>query len=63
MHKKERDFMCDSPKSANTIKAEAKSKRIIIGDMLRSCGLGINTMSHLTHGKSIAFDSLAKIAD
>lgn len=55
--------MYNSPQLANTIKAEAKSKGIIIGDMLRSCGLGINTMSHLNHGKSIAFDSLAKIAD
>lgn len=48
---------------ANTIKNVAKSKGIAIGDMLKNCDLGINTISHLNHGKSIAFDSLAKIAD
>lgn len=31
--------------------------------MLIACDLGINTMSSLYHGKSIAFDSIAKIAD
>lgn len=31
--------------------------------MLVACDLGSNTMSALYHGKSIAFDSLAKIAD
>lgn len=48
---------------ANTIRAEAKSKGIAIGDMLKDCDLGINTMSHLNHGQSISSDSLAKIAD
>ena len=48
---------------SKSIRAVAKSKGIVIGDMLRSCDLGINTMSNLNHGKSIAFDSLAKIAD
>lgn len=55
--------MYDSPQLANTIKTVANNKGIAIGDMLRNCGLGINTISHLNHGKSIAFDSLAKIAD
>lgn len=31
--------------------------------MLVACDLGSNTMSALYHGKSIAFDSLVKIAD
>lgn len=48
---------------ANVIRSVAKSNGISIGDMLKSCDLGVNTMSNLNHGKSIAFDSLAKIAD
>lgn len=55
--------MYNPPQLANTIKTITKSKGIVIGDMLKSCDLGKNTISHLNHGKSIAFDSLAKIAD
>ncbi len=45
------------------IKLCAKNKNIVIKDMMVKCGLGSNTMSSLYHGKAIAFDSLAKIAD
>lgn len=45
------------------IKSRAKTQKVIIKDMLTDCDLGSNTMSALYHGKSIAFDSLAKIAD
>lgn len=45
------------------IKKCAKEKKIVIKDMLIACNLGSNTMSALYHGKSIAFDSLARIAD
>lgn len=45
------------------IKETAKIKNIVIKQMLIDCELGSNTMSALYHGKSIAFDSLAKIAD
>lgn len=45
------------------IKDLAKSKQLSIKDMLADIGLGINTLSHMNHGKAIAFDSLAKIAD
>lgn len=53
----------NSPDVANMIKARAKEKNIAIKAMLASVGLGINTLSHMNHGKSIAFDSLARIAD
>lgn len=45
------------------IKAIAKERNTVIKDMLAELSLGSNTMSALYHGKSIAFDSLAKIAD
>ena len=31
--------------------------------ILEDCNLGSNTFSHMLHGKAIAFDSLAHIAD
>lgn len=55
--------MYDSHNLAIKIKSVAKEKNKIIKDMLVVCELGSNTMSALYHGKSIAFDSLAKIAD
>ncbi len=55
--------MYNSLQLANSIKSSAKSKGVSIGELLKSCELSINTMSNLNHGKSIAFDSLAKIAD
>ncbi len=55
--------MYNSYDLAISIKSVAKEKNIIIKDMLESCELGSNTMSSLYHGKSIAFDSVAKIAD
>jgi transcriptional regulator with XRE-family HTH domain len=55
--------MYDSTKIAETIKKTAKEKSIIIKTMLSDCGLGSNTMSAMYHGKSLASDSLAKIAD
>ena len=53
----------NSPDVAIAIKLRAKAKNIAIKEMLTSIGLGINTLSHMNHGKSIAFDSLARIAD
>ena len=55
--------MYDSHNIATSIKAPAKEKNIIIKQMLSDCELGSNTMSAMYHGKSIASDSLAKIAD
>jgi transcriptional regulator with XRE-family HTH domain len=53
----------NSAEIAEAIKKTAKQKKIILKDMLAECELGINTVSHLYHGRMIAADSLAKIAD
>ncbi len=55
--------MYTSHNLAIMIKKQAKQQKTVIKDMLSECELGSNTMSALYHGKSIAFDSLAKIAD
>ncbi|MBD8947270.1 MAG: hypothetical protein EGR97_08115 [Clostridiales bacterium] len=55
--------MYESHNLASRIKEIAKKKDIKIKQMLIHCGLGSNTMSALYHDKSIAYDSLAKIAD
>ena len=48
---------------AISIKKRAKELNMPMKDVLEDCELGSNTMSALYHGKSIAFDSLARIAD
>lgn len=53
----------NSPDVANKIKSYAKSKHISLKDILSGCSLGANTFSHMLHGRALAFDSLAKIAD
>ena len=55
--------MYNSHDLAISIKAVAKEKNKVIKEMLKTCELSSNTMSSLYHGKSIAFDSVAKIAD
>lgn len=55
--------MYESTLLAERIKSYAKSKKITLKSVFEECGLGRNTMAHLTAGKSIAYDSLAKIAD
>lgn len=55
--------MYDSHNLAIKIKSVAQERKKLIKDMLIACELGSNTMSGMYHGKSIAFDSLAKIAD
>lgn len=55
--------MYNSEKLAKRIKERAKEEEITIKELLEECDLGKNTISDLNHGKSIAFDSLAKIAD
>lgn len=55
--------MYSAQELAVAIKKRAKETNKIIKDMLVSCSLNNNTMSGLYHGKAIAFDSLAKIAD
>lgn len=55
--------MYNSHDLAIRIKFVAKERKKVIKDMLDICELGSNTMSGMYHGKAIAFDSLAKIAD
>lgn len=55
--------MYNSHNIAIIIKTTAKEKNIVIKQMLSECELGSNTMSAMYHGKSIASDSLARIAD
>ncbi len=55
--------MYNSHNIATIIKVTAKEKNIVIKQMLSDCELGSNTMSAMYHGKSIASDSLARIAD
>jgi len=52
-----------SQELAAVIKITAKRSNKILKDVFSNCGLNSNTMSALYHGKSIAFDSLAKISD
>ena len=56
-------ILYNSPDVANRIKSYAKSKNIALKDMLTALSMCSNTFSHMLHGKSIAFDSLARIAD
>lgn len=55
--------MYDSHNIATIIKERAKSKNVVIKTMLESLSLGSNTMSAMYHGKMLASDSLARIAD
>ena len=55
--------MYDSHNIAIAIKQFAKHKNVVIKNMLAELGLGSNTMSAMYHGKTIASDSLARIAD
>lgn len=53
----------NSPDMATRIKVRAKQLKRPLKEVLVSCGLGSNTLSHMLHGRSIASDSLARIAD
>ncbi len=55
--------MYESTLLAERIKSYTKQKKVTLKSLFEECGLGRNTMAHLTAGKSIAHDSLAKIAD
>lgn len=59
----EENNLYNPPEVVISIKQTARAKKIQIKDMLSDIGLGINTLSHMNHGKAIAYDSLAKIAD
>ena len=53
----------NSPYIAKRIKIYAKANNISLKELLIACNLGSNTFSHMLHGRSLAFDSLAYIAD
>lgn len=53
----------DSHNIANKIKEVAKLRNITLKQMLVDLSLGSNAMSAMYHGKIIASDSLARIAD
>ena len=53
----------NSPDVANRVKAYAKQRNKSLKDVLEACSLGSNTFSHMLHGRSLAFDSIARIAD
>ena len=55
--------MYNSQKIADRIKLQAKTKKITIKDLLANCELGINAISHLAKGQTMAYISIAKIAD
>ena len=57
------EILYNPPDVVIRIKKLSKSQKMQIKDMLSDLGLGINTLSHMNHGKAIAFDSLARIAD
>ena len=53
----------NSPDVAGRIKSYAKQRNKSLKDLLTACSLGSNTFSHMLHGRSLASDSLARIAD
>lgn len=48
---------------ADRIKYRAKANGVALKDMLIELELGSNTISNMRHGRAIASDSLARIAD
>ena len=55
--------MYNSHDLAISIKKLAKQRGVSIKEMLAALGIGSNTMSALYHGKAMAYDTLARIAD
>lgn len=58
-----KQILYNSLNTAEVIKLRAKTQNIIIKDMLVELDLGSNTMYNMRHGRAIASDSLARIAD
>lgn len=50
-------------KIADTVKLQAKQKKISIKDLLSTCELNINTISDFSRGQQISLISFARIAD
>lgn len=48
---------------AERIKKRAKSCNIVLKDVLKKAGTGVNFVSHLSKGQEVSYLTLAKIAD
>lgn len=57
------EILYNSANIADAIKIRAKERGIPLKQVLEACELGDNTISHMRHGRMIATDSLARIAD
>lgn len=55
--------MYNSQEIAQRIKLKAKENNIKLSELLSLCGLGVNTISKMAHGKDILTLNFAKIAD
>lgn len=63
MNKELSKELYNPPYIAGRIKMYAKLKKVSLKLLLIECNLGINTFSNMLHGRAIAYDSLACIAD
>jgi len=59
----DKQILYNSLNVAETIKLRSKTQNVTIKDMLIELELGSNTISNMRHGRAIASDSLARIAD
>ena len=55
--------MYNSQEIAGRIRARAKQQNMPLGELLSSCGLGVNTVSKISNGTDILTLNFAKIAD
>ena len=55
--------MYDLHAVAIRIKKQAKSKKILMKEMLAACGLGVNAVSQMAQGQVMSSINLARIAD
>lgn len=53
----------DALELAKRISAYAKQNKILTSRMLEACNLGVNTLSHMRHGKKCSYETIAKMAD
>ena len=55
--------MYESVQISKRIKKTARMKKIVLKDMLETCGLAENTLSNMNSGRTPLSSNLAKIAD
>jgi transcriptional regulator with XRE-family HTH domain len=56
-------YMYESERLAERIKSRAKNRGVTLKELWEACGMGRNSMANLNSGRSLAHDSLARIAD